>query len=177
MRIELDKLEGKSSTLAHSYEAGEIVLDEENARLIEAPQINGRITRSGQEVRLQGTITARAEVDCDRCLKSVTIPIETKFDVNYIPAADYYGNDRAELQEEDLSLSVFDGEVIKVDELVREQVLLAMPPRLLCGEECKGLCPVCGADKNREDCACEAVEIDPRWAGLAHLKQEEKDGK
>jgi uncharacterized protein len=176
MRIELDKLEGKSSAFAHTYEADEIVLDEENTRLTEAPQINGRLTRSGHEVRLQGTITARAEVDCDRCLKALSVPVLTDFDVTYVPAADYYDAASAELQEEDLGLSVFDGEAIDLDELVREQVLLAMPPRMLCAEECRGLCPVCGADKNREECACEVREIDPRWAGLARLKQDGKNG-
>jgi uncharacterized metal-binding protein YceD (DUF177 family) len=89
MRIELDKLEGKSSAFAHTYEPGEIVLDEENARLTEAPQIQGRLARSGHEVRLQGTITARAEVDCDRCLKALSVPIETEFEVTYVQAADY----------------------------------------------------------------------------------------
>jgi DUF177 domain-containing protein len=176
MRIELDKLEGKSSAFAHTYEPGEIVLDEENARLTEAPQIQGRLNRSGHEVRLEGTITARAEVDCDRCLKALSVPVATEFDVTYVPAADYYSDARAELQEEDLRLSVFDGEAIDLDELVREQVLLAMPPRMLCTEECKGLCPVCGEDRNTKECACETREIDPRWAGLAGLKQEEKDG-
>lgn len=177
MRIELDKLEGNKSAFAHTYEAGEIVLDEETARLVEAPQINGRITRSGQEVRLQGTVTARAEVECDRCLKTVAVPIETDFDVTYIPAVDYERAATAELQEEDLSVSVFDGEAIDIDDLVREQVLLALPPRMLCGEECRGLCPVCGADRNQSDCACAPKEIDPRWAGLAGLKQEQKNGK
>lgn len=177
MRIELDKLEGNRSPFAHTYEAGEIVLDEENARLIEAPQINGQLRRSGKEVRLQGTITARAEVECDRCLKSVAVPIETDFDVTYIPAVDYEEAQTAELQEADLSLSVFDGEAIDIDDLVREQVLLALPPRMLCGEQCKGFCPVCGADRNQAECACEATEIDPRWAGLAALKQEQKNGK
>ena len=178
MRIELDKLEGNRSAFAHTYEAGEIVLDEETARLTEAPQIDGRITRSGQEVRLQGTLTARAEVECDRCLKTVTVPIETDFDVTYIPTVDYErAATAAELQEEDLSVSVFDGEAIDIDDLVREQVLLALPPRMLCGEECKGLCPVCGADRNQSDCACAPTEIDPRWAGLAGLKQEQKNGK
>jgi DUF177 domain-containing protein len=80
------------------------------------------------------------------------------------------------LQKEDLALSVFDGETIDLDELVREQVLLAMPPRMLCAEECKGLCPVCGEDRNSQECACETKEIDPRWAGLAGLAREEKDG-
>jgi uncharacterized protein len=177
MRIELDKLEGKSSAIAHTYEADEIVLEEENARLTEAPQLNGRITRNGHEARLQGTITARAELDCDRCLRAVAVSVETDFDVTYVPAADYYSETTAELQEEDLSLSVFDGVTIDLDELVREQVLLAMPPRVLCEGECKGLCPICGADKNKQSCTCEAREIDPRWAALAELKQEGKDGK
>jgi uncharacterized protein len=178
MRIELDKLEGNRSAFAHTYEAGEIVLDEETARLSEAPQINGRINRSGQEVRLQGTVTARAEVECDRCLKTVDVPIETEFDVTYIPSVDYERAVTAELQEEDLSVSVFDGEAIDIDDLVREQVLLALPPRLLCGEQCKGLCPVCGADRNQSECAsCAPTETDPRWAGLAGLKQEQKNGK
>ena len=177
MRIELDKLEGNRSAFAHTYEAGEIVLDEETARLTEAPQINGRVARSGQEVRLRGTVTARAEVECDRCLKTVDVPIETQFDVTYIPTVDYESAATAELQEEDLSVSVFDGEAIDIDDLVREQVLLALPPRMLCGEECKGLCPVCGADRNQTECACAPTEIDPRWAGLAGLKQEQKNGK
>ena len=178
MRIELDKLEGNKSAFAHTYEAGEIVLDEETARLVEAPQINGRIARSGQEVRLQGTVTARAEVECDRCLKTVAVPIETRFDVTYIPAVDYErAATAAELREEDLSVSVFDGETIDIDDLVREQVHLALPPRMLCGEECKGLCPVCGADRNQSECACAPTEIDPRWAVLAGLKQEQKNDK
>jgi uncharacterized protein len=177
MRIELDKLEGRSSAFAHTYEPGEIVLDEENARLTEAPQINGRLARSGHEVRLHGTITARAEVDCDRCLKALSVPVATDFDVTYVPATDYYDEATAELQEDDLGLSVFDGEAIDLDELVREQVLLAMPPRMLCTEECKGLCPVCGEDRNSQECACETKEIDLRWAGLAGFKQEEKNGK
>lgn len=176
MRIELDKLEGKSSAFAHTYEAGEIVLDEESARLTEAPQINGRLSRSGHEVRLQGTITARAEVDCDRCLKALSVPVATDFDLTYVPASDYYSGEAAELQEEDLALSVFDGEAIDLDELVREQVLLAMPPRMLCTEECKGLCPVCGEDRNAQECSCETREIDPRWAGLASLRGDEKNG-
>ncbi len=178
MRIELDKLEGKSSAFAHTYEAGEIVLDEENARLTEAPQITGRLLRSDREVRLRGTIAARGEVECDCCLKTFDVPIKADFNVTYIPAVDYEeAATAAELREEDLSVSTFDGEAIDIDDLVREQVLLALPPRMLCVEECKGLCAVCGANRNQSECACEPTEIDPRWAALAGLKQEQKNGK
>jgi uncharacterized protein len=173
MRIELDKLEQKGDRFAHRYEPEEIVLDEEHVRLTRQPEITGRVIRSGHEVRLRGNINASAEVDCDRCLKTVAIPVETKFDVTYVPTDDYKRSDVAELQEEDLSLSVFDGETIDLDELVREQVLLALPSRALCGEECKGLCPTCGADRNANPCECETKEIDPRWAGLKAVMGDE----
>ncbi|MBD0371218.1 MAG: DUF177 domain-containing protein [Pyrinomonadaceae bacterium] len=170
MRIELDKLEGQSGRFEHRYEPDELVLDDEHARLIEPPQVTGRISRSGHNVRLQGQITARAEVDCDRCLKQVSLPIETTFDVTYVPAADYVEGEAAELQEEDLGLSVYEDEVIDIDELVREQVLLTLPARALCTEDCEGLCPVCGANRNENPCECESNETDPRWGALKDLR-------
>jgi uncharacterized protein len=170
VRIELDKLEGQFAKFAHTYSADELVLDDEHARLVEPPQINGRINRSGHDVRLRGQIRARAEVDCDRCLKQVTLPIETTFDVTYVPATDYVEGETAELQEEDLGLSVYEDETIDVDELVREQILLTMPARALCGEDCKGLCPVCGANRNEAACECESQNTDPRWSALKDIK-------
>ena len=173
MRIELGKLEKAGTSVAHVYQPEEIVLDEEHVRLTEPPQVSARLKRSGREVRLRGRITGRAEVDCDRCLRSVAIPVEAGFDVTYLPAEDYISSEAAELREEDLSLSVFDGETIDVDELVREQLLLALPARALCNEECKGLCPRCGADRNLKQCGCEDREIDPRWAGLKAVMSDE----
>jgi uncharacterized protein len=173
MRIELDKLEQTGSKFAHRYEPEEIVLDEEHARLTKPPEVSGSARRVGNEVRLRGKISASAEVDCDRCLKSVGVPIETEFDVRYVTAQDYESGNAAALQEEDLGLSVFDGETIDIDELVREQVLLALPARALCKEECKGLCPVCGTDRNTDPCTCESREVDPRWAGLKAVISDE----
>ena len=170
MRIEVEQLESGSKAFAHTYEPEELILDEERARLIEAPQIRGQASRKGSEVRLRGQITARAEVDCDRCLKSLAVPIETEFDVTYIPASEYVENEKAELQEDDLLVSVYEGDAIDVDDIVREQVLLALPARALCREECHGLCPVCGIDRNTNACACEDKETDPRWSALKDLR-------
>ncbi len=174
MRIKLDRLQETGDRFAHVYEPEELALDEEHARLTEPPQISGRVQTSGHEVRLRGEITARAEIDCDRCLKSVAVPVETEFDVTYVPEEDYRASEAAELQEDDLSLSVFDGETIDIDELVREQVLLALPTRALCTEECKGLCPTCGADRNADTCGCETKEVDPRWAGLKAIMRNDE---
>lgn len=171
MRIELDKLQADGLRFAHNYEPDEIVLDEEHARLTEAPQVEGSVRRKAAEYVVKGRVTARAEVDCDRCLNAVPVPVESDFEVTYVPQAEYAASARAELQDEDMRQSVYGGDEIDLDELVREQIMLNLPTRALCNEECKGLCPVCGADRNVEDCACEREGIDPRWAQLAALKK------
>ncbi len=171
MRLELDKLEEKGGAFAHAYSPDELSLEEENLRLTGTAEVSGRMTRNGQQVRARGKIKARAEIDCDRCLTPIAVPVETEFDVTYIPATEYATEEEtAELQEEDLNLSVFEGDAIDVDELVREQVLLALPTRSLCREDCAGLCEVCGVNKNINACHCESKEIDPRWQALKDLR-------
>jgi len=70
--------------------------------------------------------------------------------------------------------AAYEGDAVDLDELVREQILLALPSRRLCREECKGLCPTCGADLNAGRCACEQREVDPRWSALADLDKSRK---
>jgi uncharacterized protein len=168
--IELDKLEGTYTRFSHTYEPEELVLDDEQVRLVEPPRITGKLNRSGHEVRLRGTITTRAEVECDRCLKRVIVPVEADFDVTYVPAEDYAETSAAELQTEDMGVSVYEDEAIDVDDLVREQVLLALPARALCTEDCQGLCAVCGANRNENPCECERAARDPRWNALKEIK-------
>ena len=105
----------------------------------------------------------------DRCLKPVEIPVDSRFKLEYVTAEDYEAQKAAELTEEDLDLSIFDGEVIDIDELVTEELLLAIPDHVLCNESCKGICSGCGVDRNLVDCGCRPTEVDPRWAGLEKL--------
>ena len=169
MRIDLDSLEGTAGTFAHVYRGDELEFKDERVRLIEPPEISGQILRKGKQLFLNGRLSARAQVDCDRCLKSVEVPVRTTFSLQYVTAQEYEWAHAAELEESDLALSVFDGEAIDIDEIVREQVLLAVPSRSLCREDCKGFCPVCGADRNLKECGCRNEDSDPRWAGLKEL--------
>lgn len=170
MRIELDKLDSAGSRFAHVFEVGELSLDDDRARMTGPAQVRGSLQRGDGQVRLQGKVSAQVELDCDRCLQPVTMPIAASFDVEYVPAGNYEAEQLAELQDKDLGLSVFDGEVIDVDDLVREQVILSLPARALCREECKGLCSFCGIDKNLKDCECESRPGDSRWAALDNLR-------
>lgn len=169
MRIELAGLESGNGAFAHAYVPGDLVLEDDRASLLEAPAVSGGIRQKGRRVHVTGRVTGRVQVECDRCLKLVELPIDSHFKLEYVTAEDYRVQQAVELTEADLDLSVFDGEAIDIDELVAEELLLAVPDHVLCGESCKGMCAVCGLDKNSTECGCEAQEVDPRWAGLKKL--------
>ena len=170
MRIELENLEGGKGDFAHVYQPDELNPVDERVRLTEPASVKGRVRLSGNEVFVNGHVDTRAQVECDRCLKPIELPISADFELEYITDSEYESSAVAELTEAEMSVSVFDGEALDVDEIVKEQILLAVPTRMLCREDCKGICPQCGIDRNTGECNCETKEIDPRWAALKNLK-------
>ena len=170
MRIELDKLEKGDGKFSRTYEIDELSLDDAELKLIEAAEIRGRFRRKGEEVELRGELEGKVGAACDRCLQPVEIPVRSEFRERFVPAVSWRAEPQHELQEEDLNLAVFDGEAIELDDLVREELLLAVPAHVLCREDCKGLCPVCGIDRNRSSCQCEAGAADSHWEGLKQLQ-------
>lgn len=169
VRIELENLEGGKGDFAHVYQPDELNPVDERIRLTEAANVHGQVRLSGNQVFVKGHVDTRAQVECDRCLQPVELPVSADFELDYITGSDYATSEAAELTEAEMSVSVFDGDAIDVDEIVKEQVVLAVPTRMLCREECKGICPECGIDKNTGECNCVTDDIDPRWAALKKL--------
>jgi len=170
MRIEVDKLEEHGGKFAHVYQANELALDDTEVRLVEPSEVSGRVRRAGKDVELRGQLQAKLEVVCGRCLKPVELPISAEFTERFVRAVSWAAEEQHELHEEDLNVAVFDGEAIELDDLVREELLLAVPVNVLCSEECKGLCPTCGVDRNLIDCQCGNAEVDLRWQKLKDLR-------
>ena len=170
MRIELERLEEFGGKFSRVYEINELPLDDTEVRLLEPAEVRGRIRREGKEVELRGDLRTKLEATCGRCLKPVVLPINAPFAERFVPAVSWRDEEQHELHEVDLNLAVFDGEAIEMDDLVREEILLAMPGHVLCSEDCKGLCSICGIDKNLGSCDCESKEIDARWEGLENLR-------
>ena len=169
MRIELERLTGSKGAFAHVYAPGELDFSDERVRLSGSPKVSGTFVLTGERLWIHGHLAAGAEVDCDRCLQPVEVPVDAQFSLQYVTRLEYDLSQAAELEETDLTVSLFDGETIDVDELLREQILLAVPEQTLCLEGCKGLCPGCGADQNLKQCGCEGADTDPRWAALKKL--------
>jgi uncharacterized protein len=170
MRIELENLEGGKGDFAHVYNPDELNPVDERVKLSAAAEVNGKIRLAGNEVFVNGHVDTRAQVECDRCLKPVEVPVNADFELEYISGSEYETSAAAELTEAEMSVSVFDGKAIDVDEIVKEQILLTVPTRMLCREDCKGICPECGTDRNTGECSCVTSDIDPRWAALKKLK-------
>jgi uncharacterized protein len=169
MRLELEKLEEEGGKFARVYETNELPLDSE-ITLVEPAEVRGRIRRDGKEVELRGKLDTKLEVVCGRCLQPVQLPIATEFKERFVRAVSWAAEEQHELQAEDLNVAVFDGEGIELDDLVREELLLALPANVLCREDCRGLCPTCGIDRNLSDCQCESGEGDSRWQALKELQ-------
>ena len=126
-----------------------------------------------------GTFRGELTVACSRCINPVTLAIDEKLRVSFMPRHELPDDDEAaaaaeadegpEVAEEDLDVFPFDGERVDLEPLFREQFVLAVPFAPLCAETCKGLCPQCGIDRNTDSCSCEPP-IDPRLAALKGLK-------
>ncbi|PWT93262.1 MAG: hypothetical protein C5B55_04900 [Blastocatellia bacterium] len=171
MLIELSKLDADKGSFTHVYEQNELDLADERIRLAGPVSVIGRVKRSGAEVLIDGKVDTVIEVDCDRCLKVIEMPVDAQFSVEYLSKHDYEAGQAAEIGEDEMGVSVFEGDSIDVDEIVREQILLFVPARAICTENCKGICSACGTDLNVNDCGCVTEEVDPRWAALKNFKK------
>jgi tRNA dimethylallyltransferase len=128
----------------------------------------------GSTVHVRGTLTAPLDVECGRCLDQYAFGLEQALDLFYLPrdaARPEEQEEDVELNDRDVVVGYHDGERLDLGEVVREQLVLALPLKRLCHADCKGLCPSCGRNRNRESCGCPAAEepADPRLEPLRKL--------
>jgi len=126
--------------------------------------------RAGLEVFLQGHLCATTTAVCARCAEQFVTCNERSFRYVFAPKVLNDFDGAGDLGAEDVEYSQYDGEEIDLSPPVREQLLLALPTRPLCAEDCRGLCPRCGANLNLGACGCAAARSDPRLAVLRSLK-------
>ena len=143
----------------------------------------GVISAVDAEFLLEGEMTWSGELACSRCLSpypfSEALPLHLRLRQRPAPALlPEKGRGGAEEEEErevdpaELDVVLYDEPVLPMAEIAREQVLMALPMKPLCREACRGLCPVCGKDRNAEECSCETRPVDPRLEVLKSFKQE-----
>ena len=127
--------------------------------------------RAGRELFFHGQLRGRVRGVCGRCVEDFFFAVEKTFDFVLTPDPLPSSKNR-ELTRDELGVSFYSGEDVDLSPFVREQALLALPLRSLCGEECRGLCPGCGVDLNHSECSCGSPEGDPRMAVFRGLRIE-----
>lgn len=101
------------------------------------------------------------------------MPVHASFDLRFHPASEMADGEEREVQDEDLDTSYYRDDQIDLNELLREQFYLELPMKPLCREDCKGLCPQCGTNRNTGTCTCTTEWEDPRLAALKGLVRKE----
>jgi uncharacterized protein len=123
-----------------------------------------------KDIRLRGRLAAGLELQCARCLDPVKQDVKREFELLYRPLGVDAGRDEISVTDAEAEIGYYQGEGILLEDVLREQVLLALPMRITCREDCKGLCPQCGKNLNQERCSCNAPVEDPRWNALKELR-------
>ena len=170
MKINIGELNQPGSQLEFSGEdpGGDFFSPEDGVRLQGPIAFEGRVLNEGQGFLLEGRVKATLVVNCDRCLEKFLLKLEAPF------KEEYRKSPAAPAAEED-EVKVLEGDVIDLKPVLRETLLLALPMKRLCREDCKGLCPRCGHNLNRGPCRC-APDVDARLAPLQKLWSEREGG-
>jgi len=123
-----------------------------------------------KDIRLRGRIHTKLELQCARCLDPVPQPVDREFELLYRPLGADAGRDELSVTDAEAEIGYYQGEGVLLEDVLREQVLLALPLKAICREDCKGLCPQCGKNLNQEQCSCSTEVEDPRWAALKEVR-------
>jgi uncharacterized protein len=133
--------------------------------------VTGSAELVAAEIHLEGALNTCMETSCDRCLEPMRDKVDVQFDLFYRPAAEIAKNEEIEIRDDDLDIGFYEGNGLKLEDALKEQVLLALPMKHICRADCAGLCPQCGQNRNLADCGCRSENADVRWAPLSNLKK------
>lgn len=184
MRFDLSRFKSGTEKIDRTYEPGAFAsatADTDDFRVSAPVHLALDVKKNGNRVAMTGRVTTTLEVACSRCLEPYRVPVDSRIDLTFYPATDPLAtakpartspkgdDDGDEVKEDDLGVSFYSGDFIDLAQIMREQFYLVLPMKPLCADDCKGLCPVCGVNRNRETCSCESTWVDPRFDALRKL--------
>jgi len=123
------------------------------------------------DIRIVGNLSAQMEFRCARCLDPVKHDLKETFDLVYRPLGVDAGRDEVSISRAETEIGYYQGEGLLLEDVLKEQILLALPVKQVCSTECKGLCPQCGRNLNAEQCDCVTTMPDPRWSALEDIRK------
>lgn len=168
MRITLAELELHRIVAAESFAPGSLDYHGAAFRQTAPLNINATAELQGGDIRIRGHLATKLEANCDRCLGSIELPVDTDFDLVYQPMQTIAKEEEIEISDDEMEVGFFDGDGIELADVATEQVILFVPMKVVCRSDCRGLCPVCGTNLNSTPCNCPVgPQKDSPFASLA----------
>jgi len=170
--IELKDLGHDKLSFAASFEPGVVDF---GADFKQAGLLDWSVTaeRAGEDIRIAGTVNVSLELPCSRCLEPAKLDVKKTFDLFFRQRAQamFDEDEEIELTEPETRTAFFTGTQLAIADILREQILLALPMKALCTVDCKGLCPHCGTNLNAGTCNCPQEDLNPHMSTLLEIKQ------
>ena len=176
MLLSIQEMEVRKIAFAETWRPGEIDFSDAGVRQtapLKAEGVAELLPHSGEEVRVHGTVETTLEGECDRCLGRATFPVKASFDLFYKPVDPEQVAEEVAIDEGEAEMGFYELPGLVLEDILREQLLLQLPMQRVCSESCKGICPVCGVNRNEVVCGCDTVQgqaLDDRWKALQNLK-------
>jgi uncharacterized protein len=170
MFLDIRELEQKPIRFEQSLPIGVILFDSEFEQ--QSPlnaSGSAELHVSTEEIRVQGKLQVSLRMECDRCTEPFVKSIEEEFDLIYVPAPETSPGAEIAIGPDDSQVGFYDGPGLELNDILQEQVLLALPLQRVCREDCQGICPICGQNRNETECDCRTQIRDERWSALRNL--------
>lgn len=131
------------------------------------------IEKCGTTLRIKGTLNFTAIQECSRCLNNFERPFIQPIEIFYRTGKleDSLPGKEVELNSDDLNVIAYKGNELDIWPDISEAMVLALPMKPLCSDDCQGICPNCGKDLNNGKCKCHKESVDPRWEDLLKLTE------
>ena len=168
MQINVSQLLKEPIGSARNYEVNEVIDIAGDGR-DSLVQGEVELIHTNRGVLVKGALRTEVEVNCNRCLTPFNCPLTLNIEEEYFPTTDIASGVPLPLPEDTSSFTIDEHHILDLTEAIRQYALLAIPMKLLCCEDCAGLCPSCGHNLNQGPCSCLPNEIDHRWDKLSKL--------
>lgn len=177
MALELDisKIRSvKGSRETFQMEEAELDFLTSDWKLARPLVIVGEMDHADKLIDLNGTVETVVEGRCARCLAPVVIPVKCSFAEQLLYTKDVALFSHLAFGELEEKYVIYDNDTLDITDIIRETIMAELPLKVLCRDDCRGLCPKCGINLNQGQCKCDLQEVDPRFAILAKLIESEE---
>ena len=164
MMVDIERLPAEGLRVSRDFAFLGVDLVEESAVFLEPVHAEVVVRTLGDEVLVQGELTAKLSFVCSRCLTPFEFPVRSAFDLVYMP--EQLDGLPDELTDDEIERMYYRDGRLDLRAVILEQLNLTFPGKPLCSPGCEGICSICGEIVRDGSCSCQVKESDPRWNGL-----------